>query len=107
MGRYIEGEDRSQAKGRDGTKQAEAIADRGYFASDEIKATLEAGIAPLVPKPMTSNVKAEGRSASATSSTSSGSISTSVRPARRSTARLTPEHFGLFGSPMKSAFPMS
>lgn len=39
----------------------QVLADRGYFNSPEIKACTEAGITPLVPKPMTSNAKAEGR----------------------------------------------
>jgi transposase len=39
----------------------QALADRGYFNSPEIKACTEAGITPLVPKPMTSNARAEGR----------------------------------------------
>jgi hypothetical protein len=44
-----------------GNTKMQAIADRGYFNSNEVKATLEAGITPLVPKPMTSNARAEGR----------------------------------------------
>jgi hypothetical protein len=39
----------------------QVLADRGYFNGPEIKACTEAGITPLVPKPMTSNAKAEGR----------------------------------------------
>jgi len=39
----------------------QALADRGYYNAREIKACTEAGITPLVPKPMTSNAKAEGR----------------------------------------------
>lgn len=38
-----------------------AIADRGYFEGDEIRACEQAGIAPLVPKPQTSNALAAGR----------------------------------------------
>ena len=34
---------------------------RGYFSGPEIKACTEAGITPLVPKPITSNAKAQGR----------------------------------------------
>jgi hypothetical protein len=63
-----EGSDRGQlskmataARDEMGKSKMEAVADRGYFNSNEIKATLEAGITPLVPKPMTSNAKAEGR----------------------------------------------
>lgn len=36
------------------------LADRGYFNSEEILATEQAGIVPLVPKPQTSNNKAQG-----------------------------------------------
>jgi transposase len=42
-------------------RRLQALADRGYFNAREIKACTEAGITPLVPKPMTSNAKAEGR----------------------------------------------
>ena len=44
-----------------GKKSLQAYADRGYFSGLEIKACDEAGIKPFVPKPMTSNAKAEGR----------------------------------------------
>ncbi len=44
-----------------GKTKLQALADRGYFSSPEIKAATDAGITPLVPKPMTSNAKAEGR----------------------------------------------
>lgn len=44
-----------------GKDRLQAVADRGYFSGPEIKACTEAGITPLVPKPMTSNAKAEGR----------------------------------------------
>jgi transposase len=37
------------------------IADRGYFKGEEILACEETGITPLVPKPLTSGAKAEGR----------------------------------------------
>jgi transposase len=39
----------------------EAVADRGYFDGEEILACGEAGVAVTLPKPMTSNAKAEGR----------------------------------------------
>jgi hypothetical protein len=42
-------------------RRLQAVADRGYFSGPEIKTCTEAGITPLVPKPMTSNAKAEGR----------------------------------------------
>ena len=44
-----------------GKKKLRAYADRGYFSGAEIKACDEAGIKAFVPKPMTSNAKAEGR----------------------------------------------
>jgi transposase len=42
-------------------RRLQALADRGYFSGPEIKACTEAGITPLVPKPMTSGAKADGR----------------------------------------------
>jgi transposase/macrodomain Ter protein organizer (MatP/YcbG family) len=51
----------SQAKDVLGVDELEAVADRGYFNSDEILACDKAGITVTVPKPMTSNAKAEGR----------------------------------------------
>jgi transposase len=42
-------------------RRLQALADRGYYNAREIKACTEASITPLVPKPMTSNAKAEGR----------------------------------------------
>jgi transposase len=63
-----EGTDRSQlspmAKRAKATLEAEhldAVADRGYFDSEEILACENAGITVTLPKPMTSNSKAEGR----------------------------------------------
>ena len=44
-----------------GKQKLQAYADRGYFSGPEIKACDEAGIKAFVPKPMTSNAKAEGR----------------------------------------------
>jgi len=44
-----------------GTPGLTAIADRGYYSGEEIKACDDAGIVPLVPKSFTSNAKAEGR----------------------------------------------
>jgi transposase len=62
------GTDRSQlahvAKKTQATLEAnnlEVVADRGYFNSEEILACEEAGIVVTLPKPMTSNSKAEGR----------------------------------------------
>jgi transposase len=50
-----------QAKAMLGVGELEAVADRGYFSSDEIQACDKAGITVTVAKPMTSNAKAEGR----------------------------------------------
>jgi transposase len=44
-----------------GKNRLRAYADRGYLSGPEIKACSDAGIEPLVPKPMTSNAKAEKR----------------------------------------------
>src|SRR5262249_43737855 len=62
------GTDRSQlahmAKKTKATLGAESLdvgADRGYFNGEEILACEEAGITVTLPKPMTSNSKAEGR----------------------------------------------
>ena len=63
-----EGSDRSQlsavakeAKATLGVEQLDAVADRGYFDSEEILACENAGITVTLPKPMTSNSKAQGR----------------------------------------------
>jgi transposase len=50
-----------QAKEAVGVDELQAVADRGYFDSDEILACHKAGITVTLPKPMTSNAKAEGR----------------------------------------------
>jgi len=62
------GSDRSQlsaiataAREAMGRRRLKAIADRGYYSSAELKACEDAGVAALVPKPMTSNARAEGR----------------------------------------------
>jgi len=44
-----------------GKKKLQAVADRGYYSAPQIKACHDAGIAAVLPKPMTSNAKAEGR----------------------------------------------
>ncbi len=44
-----------------GAKKLRAIADRGYFSGPQIKACSDAGISAVLPKPTTSNAKAEGR----------------------------------------------
>lgn len=44
-----------------GVEHLEALADRGYFSGEQIKACAAIGVTPLVPKPLTSNAKADGR----------------------------------------------
>lgn len=44
-----------------GKKRLRAIADRGYFSAQQIKICADAGISAVLPKPTTSNAKAEGR----------------------------------------------
>ena len=62
------GSDRSQlaamakeAKAVLRAERLDAVADRGYFNSEEILACEQAGITVTLPKPMTSGAKAEGR----------------------------------------------
>ena len=50
-----------QARESVGTAQLTAVADRGYFKSEEILACHEAGITAIVPKTVTSNATADGR----------------------------------------------
>jgi len=50
-----------QAREAVGKEKLEVIADRGYYTGTEILACEQAGIKTLVPKPMTSNSRAEGR----------------------------------------------
>jgi hypothetical protein len=49
------------AKAAMGKERLEALADRGYYSGAQIKACTEAKITPIVPRPTTSNAKAEGR----------------------------------------------
>jgi hypothetical protein len=50
-----------QARDAGGQEALTVIADRGYFKGEEILACEQAGATPLVPKPLTSGAKAEGR----------------------------------------------
>jgi transposase len=50
-----------QARTEMGVETLDAVADRGYYASEELRACEEVGIAVTLPKPMTSNAKAAGR----------------------------------------------
>jgi transposase len=44
-----------------GNDTISVLADRGYFKGEEVLACVQQGITPLVPKPLTSNSKADGR----------------------------------------------
>jgi transposase len=44
-----------------GVDKLEAVADRGYFNGEDIKACDDAGITVTLPKPMTSSAKSAGR----------------------------------------------
>ena len=50
-----------QARSATGKQDLTVIADRGYFKGEEILDCDRAGMTPLVPKPLTSNSKADGR----------------------------------------------
>ena len=50
-----------KAKAAMGVEGLEMLADRGYFSGEEIVACEALGVTPYVPKPLTSNAKAEGR----------------------------------------------
>lgn len=51
----------AKAKAVMGLDGLEMLADRGYFSGEEIVACEALGVTPYVPKPLTSNAKAEGR----------------------------------------------
>jgi hypothetical protein len=68
MSQFIEGQDRSQlsrmareAKAVLGVKRLEAVADRGYYSGNEIRACEQDGIDAYLPKPRTSPNKAKGQ----------------------------------------------
>jgi len=50
-----------QARQAIGTEELTAVADRGYFKSEQILECTQSGITPIVPKSLTSNNRAEGR----------------------------------------------
>ena len=50
-----------QAREAMGIESLKVVADRGYFKGEEILACEQAGITTYVPKPLTSNSKADGR----------------------------------------------
>ena len=50
-----------QAKAAMGADALTVVADRGYYDGDEMLACVEAGVTPLVPKPVNSPAKAKGQ----------------------------------------------
>jgi transposase len=50
-----------QAKAAMGADALEVLADRGYFSGEEILACAPLGVTPILPKPLTSAAKADGR----------------------------------------------
>jgi transposase len=50
-----------KAKAAMGVEALDVLADRGYFAGEEILACEALGVTPYVPKPLTSGAKADGR----------------------------------------------
>jgi transposase len=50
-----------RAQAATGVRELGAIADRGYFKGEEILACEATGVTPLVPKPLTSGAKVDGR----------------------------------------------
>ncbi|AYC31803.1 IS1182 family transposase [Pseudomonas cavernae] len=50
-----------QARSATGVEALTVVADRGYFSGEEILACEQSGITTYVPKPLTSNSKADGR----------------------------------------------
>lgn len=51
----------AQAKDAMGVETLDALADRGYFSGEEIRACEAMGVTSYVPKPLTSGAKADGR----------------------------------------------
>jgi transposase len=51
----------AQAKDVLGVDKLEAVADRGYYNGDQIKACADSGVEVTLPKPMTSGAKSDGR----------------------------------------------
>ena len=69
-----------QARTEMGVETLDAVADRGYYTSEEIRACEEAGITVTLPKPMTSTQRLQGASASRTSATWQRRMFTFVLP---------------------------
>jgi transposase len=51
----------AKAKDAMGVERLDVLADRGYFAGEEILACEAIGVTPYVPKPLTGNARLEGR----------------------------------------------
>jgi transposase len=51
----------AQAKDAMGLEALEVLADRGYFSGEEILACGPLGVTPILPRPLTSGAKADGR----------------------------------------------
>src|SRR6266498_5431187 len=51
----------TEARSATGKEELTVVADRGYYKGEEILDCDQAGMTPLVPKPLTSNSKADGR----------------------------------------------
>ena len=69
-----------QAREALGTNELTALADRGYYGGEQIKACVDAGIVPMVPKVLTSTSKAAGRFDKRTSCTSPSVMRSGARP---------------------------
>ena len=72
-----------QARDEMAVETLDAVADRGYYDSEEIRACEDSGITVTLPKPMTSGAKAAGPSANRTSFMSRPRTSIAARRARR------------------------
>jgi transposase len=72
-----------QAKEAAGSAGLTVLADRGYFAGVEVVACEEAGVTPIVPKPLTSSGTKRGLFACSPGRTSSTTPGTTTTPARR------------------------
>ena len=63
-----------------GTTKLTAIADRGYYSGEEIKACDDAGIVPLVPKNFTSTSRPTVATTRVTSFTTPSAMRIAARP---------------------------
>ena len=84
-----------EAKATLEVEKLDAVADRGYFNSEEILACENAGITVTLPKPMTSNAKAQGRFGKQDFRYVARRTFTFVLPAKGSPTHYTTEENGL------------